>query len=198
MHEVKKIAEGAEAHIFQTKVLGAPAVIKRRSSKSYRIKALDDQIRKERTRIEARVMQRAYSYGISVPKLFGVDSFSIYMEMIEGKLLKDTKVSSIFFEKIGLALAHLHNVDIIHGDFTPANVMVTKKGMCIIDFGLSEISKSEEEKALDVLLMKRATSKKEYSSFIEGYTKSNKTGHTILKRLEEIELRGRYQTRTLG
>lgn len=191
-------AEGAEAQVFKTEILGEHAVVKTRKRKLYRIKELDDSIRKERTRIEARVLERAQSAGIPVPRLIAVDSFSIYMGLMEGRLLKDVRIPAGSFRNIGRILGKLHNIDIVHGDFTPANIMIDSGRTGVIDFGLSEITKSQEEKALDILLMKRAVGEKEYDSFIEGYMTVSKESKEIMRRLEAIELRGRYQVRTLA
>ncbi|MDE1823931.1 MAG: Kae1-associated serine/threonine protein kinase [Candidatus Micrarchaeota archaeon] len=195
---MRKIAEGAEADVFKAKLFGKTVIVKTRKRKKYRIRELDESIRKERTRIEARVLERAYSAGILVPKLLGVDSFSIYMGFVGGRLLKDTKPGSGMYEKLGRILGRMHDVDIVHGDFTPANIMIDAGSAYVIDFGLSEVSKSQEEKALDILLMKRAIGKGHYASFVKGYESSNKESVGIMRRLASIELRGRYQVRTLA
>ncbi|MDE1851442.1 MAG: Kae1-associated serine/threonine protein kinase [Candidatus Micrarchaeota archaeon] len=192
------IAEGAEAQVFKAVLLGDTVIVKTRKAKGYRIKAIDDDIRASRTRIEARVMERAHSSGIMVPRLIAVDSFSIYMGLVDGKLMKDARIRKDSYGRLGRILGIMHNADIVHGDFTPANIMVAKDGLYVIDFGLSGISKSHEEKALDVLLMKRSLGESQYRWFIDGYTHSGRESKAIMGRLAEIELRGRYQVRTLG
>ena len=67
----------------------------------------------------------------------------------------------------------------------------------MIDFGLSEITDSVEERALDVLLMKRSIGRDSYRGFLKGYQAAAPGAGGVLKRLETIERRGRYQTRTL-
>ena len=57
------IAKGAEAVI----TLEGDSVRKERVKKSYRIKELDDRIRKQRTSLEASLLDKARRAGISVP-----------------------------------------------------------------------------------------------------------------------------------
>jgi Kae1-associated kinase Bud32 len=102
------------------------------------------------------------------------------------------------FSTLGEYAAILHNNNIAHGDYTPANVIVGRNAdVHIIDFGLSEITTSVEEKALDLLLMKRSVNSFCFSKFAESYKRHCKDCRAILKRLEQIERRGRYNTRTL-
>lgn len=193
-----KVAEGAEAIIYETSAFGQDLLLKRREQKKYRINELDERIRKERTRREARVMQRLNQLGTNSPRLVGVGKFSIYMEKLQGKLLKDVKVSTKMAKDAGTLLAKMHDNNIVHGDFTPANLMLCGNSIHVIDFGLSEISNGSEEKALDLLLMKRSIPRKLYSVFEEAYSVSSKKSNDTLKRLESIEKRGRYQIRTLA
>lgn len=191
-------SEGAEARMYNANVLGEHVLVKAREPKAYRVEALDIRLRVQRTRNEARMMQRALSIGVRVPRLIGLGRFSIYMEKLDGKLLKDAKIGKEHAKELGAILAELHNGNIIHGDFTTANVMLTKKGLYVIDFGLSESSFKLEEKAIDVLLMKRSLPKGLYSSFSAAYSAKASEGKAVMKRLAEIEKRGRYQVRTLA
>ena len=194
---VKLLGEGAESRVFETRLMGKEAVVKLRHAKHYRIKELDESLRKTRTRKEARAMYRAGESGVRVPALLGVGTFSIYMEKVHGKLLKDSPQNSIDFGWIGRSLAKMHNADVVHGDFTPANIIVGRSGMCVIDFGLSDISDSIEDKAIDLLLMKRSIGKKEYAKMQNTYAEECSNSKQIISRLAEIEKRGRYQVRTL-
>jgi len=101
-------------------------------------------------------------------------------------------------EKAGEQLALLHNAGITHGDFTPANLISNGREIYLIDFGLAEPTSSSEERALDVLLMKRQMSRERYSDFARAYSKAAKSSGETLRRLAEIEERGRYQIRTLN
>ena len=64
----------------------------------------------------------------------------------------------------------------------------------MIDFGLAEITTSIEEKALDLLLIKRSLSETEYGRLLESYRRHYGGAAQTLKRLSAIEQRGRYQS----
>ncbi len=192
------IGEGAEAKIYSVDVFGKPLLVKVREPKEYRIRELDISIRKSRTKREARIMDALNRNNVPVPRIVAAGEFSIYMERLSGRLMKDSKHSAMTMKKVGRVLASIHNIDIIHGDFTPANVMLDGGDVMIIDFGLSDYSKDDEQKAFDVLLMKRSVSPAMYRIFRDEYVARCRKGGQILGRLAEIELRGRYQTRTLG
>ena len=120
------------------------------------------------------------------------------MGFINGKLLSEIDGNkNVYLKDAGILLGMLHNNNIAHGDFTPANIMVFNKELFIIDFGLSEIVDSVEQKALDILLMKRSISQKGFGIFISSYKKSSKAHKLIIKKLNELEMRGRYQQRSL-
>jgi len=65
--EVRPKARGAEASIRAVDWWGFPAVVKERDAKGYRPKALDDRLRKERTRTEARLLGEARRLGVRTP-----------------------------------------------------------------------------------------------------------------------------------
>ena len=199
---VARISEGAEAYVYGAQILGFDAVVKSRIRKRYRIKDIDERIRVMRTKKEARALSIASDAGVCVPAVLLVDRYDICMEKIKGRnlnLLLDTGScpDKIFYE-LGAYAGLLHNAGIAHGDYTPANVMVDMRGKpWIIDFGLAEMTDSPEEDALDLLLMKRSASQEQFKLFMESYKKYCRNAAEIVKRLVEIEKRGRYQTRTL-
>jgi len=195
----KFFARGAEAKLYDLKLLGLPVLVKERTKKQYRAKELDDQIRMSRTRNEARVMLRAIAAGINVPKLLSVGEYFIHMQKIDGKRLREAKLNEAkkkdIFKSAGEMLAKLHAAGIVHGDFTPANIILSKRGLYLIDFGLASLSNELEEKAVDILLMEKSISPKEFAYFLNGYKKSKEL-KSILGRMQEIKKRGRYQIRT--
>ena len=204
---MKNINEGAEARIYSGRFLGTDVVIKDRIQKRYRIKELDDSIRKQRTKDEARALYAASSHGLNVPNVLLVEGATLYIRRIDGTSLHEyingglrmpalTLARAVY--DAGVACGILHSLDISHGDYTPANMMVDRKGeLWIIDFGLVERTKSVEEKALDLLLMKRAVPSRLFGPFLKGYRQGCASHAGVIKRLAEIERRGRYQTRTL-
>ncbi|MHB1829992.1 MAG: KEOPS complex kinase/ATPase Bud32 [Candidatus Micrarchaeaceae archaeon] len=195
---MKKIGEGAEAVIYSGKIYGKEVIVKYRAPKRYRVAELDTTIRKGRTRKEAMVIARAIDAGVNVPMLIGLGAYEIYMEYIRGTALKDVEATKAIMAMAGVQLGRLHNAGISHGDFTPANIITKGKNVYVIDFGLAEITESSEERALDLLLMKRQVSASLNRAFLSGYTKNSSSSRDVLRRLSEIEERGRYQIRTLA
>ncbi len=196
------MAEGAEAKVYLTRLIGIDAVVKRRLSKRYREEHLDAKLRSERTKSEARIMWIAREAGASVPIVLLVDTHDIYMSRITGawmaELLRKDIVTDETLEHSGTELGLLHSADIAHGDYTPANIIVKPNDAAfIIDFGLAEITQSTEAKAIDVLLMKRSLNAAQYLAFARGYRNSYKDAKDVLSRLAKVEARGRYKTRTL-
>lgn len=191
------LSEGAEAQILSTEVLGIRAVVKRRIRKGYRSRQLDEAIRASRTRTEAKTLALASTNGIDAPVLLLVDGFDLYMSRIDG--IRPQELTKAQAGRAGAILARLHALDIAHGDFTPANMLVRDGRLYIIDFGLAEITRSIEERALDLLLMKRSLGQKEAETFLAGYRDASATAASdILSRLAQIEKRGRYHVRTLA
>jgi Kae1-associated kinase Bud32 len=96
-------------------------------------------------------------------------SNSLILEWIEGEPVKywimrsDPAVSDHFIHQLaanmGEAIAQLHNHNIVHGDLTTSNMLVTPKGdetdIVMIDFGLSFSSVSIEDKAVDLYVLER-------------------------------------------
>jgi len=196
---MKRISEGAEARIYSVDIFGIDGILKLRANKNYRIKEIDEDLRVQRTRREARIMDIVRSLGINAPTLLLVDKYGIFMTRVNGRNLNTAgKSNAGVFSVLGTYAAMLHNSNIIHGDFTPANVMIDRGGNThLIDFGLSDITNSVEEKALDILLMKRSITGNEFKRFLKTYSKRCSESKSILKSLAEIEKRGRYNSRTL-
>ncbi len=203
------IAEGAEAKIYKFNIGNNYYISKERISKTYRIKEIDDNLRKYRTRREISILERT-SKLISVPKVNKASSerdYTIIMEFIDGDILVNTldfyledKRNSICKE-IGKQLALLHNHNIIHGDLTTSNIIFKNK-VFFIDFGLSFIDEKQEHKAVDLHLLKQALESKHYKHFeesfkyvIEGYKENSDNYKIIFNRLEKVEKRGRYKSK---
>lgn len=179
---------GAEAVLRRSTLLGRETVIKERIKKNYRISELDEKLRRERTRAEARLLHRAKIAGVDCPIVFEVDEFSLTMSFIDGDRPRPTTRDC---KRAGEMLASLHAADIIHGDFTPANLINAEK-LYVIDFGLGFFSNDIEDKAIDVYTMLKALDEKSGGAFIEGYKTRNPKHKTILKRVEDVKKRVRY------
>ncbi|HEV8289431.1 MAG TPA: KEOPS complex kinase/ATPase Bud32 [Candidatus Norongarragalinales archaeon] len=197
-------AKGAEAQLSNTELLGANVVCKTRTAKAYRPKALDDKIRAERTKTEARVLTAAKNAGCATPLVLHVDlqNHEIFLSKIEGELarIKLDKTSkneqSKVLQEAGKQLAALHNAGMYHGDSTTSNFMIDSKNrVWWIDFGLADYSTNVEEYGLDILLMKKSLSPAQFLEFWKGYSKQKTRADIVKKQLAEIELRGRYVER---
>lgn len=171
-------------------------VEKIRKPKHYRISPLDDILRRQRTRTEAKIISMARRSGVPTPLIFDVFEDRIIMERIEGEPVKYV-MSPEICKKVGKMVAKLHDKGIIHGDITPLN-MILKDGLIyFIDFGLSYIEDRDEPKGVDIHVylesLKASFDNWEElkESFIEGYRKYRKS-EQVLERLKQIEERGRY------
>ena len=122
----KIIQLGAEAEI----ILRHNKIIKRRIPKNYRLKILDEKIRKLRTRSEAKILEKA-SKIIPVPKVVksNENKKEIILEFIDGKKLSEhlgnfpLKKQKEICKTIGVSIAKLHGEGIIHGDLTTSNMI---------------------------------------------------------------------------
>lgn len=194
---IKKISEGAEADIYEAHFMGVDSIIKFRRPKPYLISQIEDFIRVSRTKTESRMLLSAGRVA-RVPHLLLVSKYCIVMEKVNGiQASKLEKFGNKNASLAGESLAALHSADIIHGDFTKANFLIDGSNLFLIDFGLSYSSNSDEAKAFDLLLLKRSLTKNEFSVAKVSYSKSYPKSSQILKKLAEIERRGRYQSRTL-
>lgn len=197
--EVLKV--GAEAVIIRD----GNMIIKRRIGKKYRIKEIDEKLRRERTRMEARIMEKIRRVGVKVPRIMEVKEFEIIMEYIEGKrlseILEDLNYRDIARE-MGKIMALMHKNGIVHGDPTTSNFIYRDGEIYIIDFGLSDYSNRIEDFAVDLLLLKRAILSKHpkifeefWEEFEKEYSKNFQKASDVIKRISEIERRGRYVKR---
>ena len=181
------LAKGAEALLIRQD----NKVIKRRIKKSYRLKEIDEKLRKQRTKKEAKLLEKLQG-KICVPKILRVDEKNkeIIMEFIEGKKLSEN-LDNFPLEKqleicrtMGEEIGKMHNEDIIHGDLTTANMILVEDSISkeeinkpkeqmsgagtkifFIDFGLSFHSKRIEDKAVDLHLLKQALESKHFSNW---------------------------------
>jgi TP53 regulating kinase-like protein len=180
---------GAEAVISRSSCIGRDVVVKERIAKKYRIAGLDARLRRERTRAEARLLHRAKLAGVDCPVVLEVGDFSITMDYLHGS---HPEMKAGECVRAGQMLASLHSAGIIHGDFTPVNLMKSKGRLFVIDFGLGFFSNDIEDKAIDVYTMLKALDAKAGNAFIKGYKARNPKHGTVLRRVEEVKKRVRY------
>ena len=189
------IAKGAESNIVKSDYLGEKAVVKDRIPKGYRIPEIDDKIRRARTKEEAKLLSDAKRAGVRTPVLYDVDLHdkTITMEEICGVMLKEVIDDNLAFE-LGREIAKLHSADIIHGDITTSNIMLCEGNLVFIDFGLGRYSQLREDKAVDLLVLKKSLQSIDYNLALKYFDLILKGygDESIISAINDIESRGRY------
>ena len=201
--------KGAEADVILGDWQGLEAVFKVRKPLIYRLKVLDEAIRRQRTVREAEMIHLAKKAGVSSPFLYNVDvaASTLVMEFVRGDRVKDLvpslsegQLEDVFFE-FGRDVAKLHRSGIMHGDLTTANVVRRNQRLVFIDFGLSVRTTRLEDHAVDLRLIKETlvgahpdASARALEVLNHGYASvvGPARSHAVLKQLQNIERRGRY------
>ena len=177
--------KGAEAVVTNSMLIGRKTIIKNRIRKGYRISEIDEKLRRERTRREARLLHKAKLAGVNCPAVLEVSEFILVLERVRGK----SKINKKVAYNAGVILSKLHTADIIHGDYTPANLLYDGKELTVIDFGLGFFSSNIEDKAIDVVtILKSMPYEKEFLKGYKVYAKFKE----VMKRVEVIKTRVRY------
>lgn len=123
--------------------------------------------------------------------------------------------------RIGSAVGRMHKVGIVHGDLTTSNMMLRpwEKGrepsnghassgdglldgdIVIIDFGLASQSSSDEDRAVDLYVLERAfasthsRAEELFTTVLDSaYREAFKQAPVVLKKLEEVRMRGRKRS----
>ncbi len=191
------IYKGAEAELYKAYFMGMPVIIKRRIPKGYRIPELDRELRERRTRKEARLISKARKGGVPVPAVLDIWRDSLMLEYVEGTPIHMRPELNLFKE-LGKVVIKLHKAGISHNDLSLSNVLVTNKGLCLIDFGLAEASRSIEDFAVDLYVLKRSIKslvrgwESAWKAFLDSYM-TDELALKVVKRLAEVESRGRYK-----
>ncbi|MFB6089743.1 MAG: bifunctional N(6)-L-threonylcarbamoyladenine synthase/serine/threonine protein kinase [Halobellus sp.] len=173
-------------------------VIKRRVPKAYRHPALDERLRAERTRAEARLTSAARRVGVPTPVVYDVDP-------TEGTLVfqyvgDDDLAAALTADRcrdVGRHLATIHGAGFVHGDPTTRNARVGDARTYLIDFGLGYHTGHVEDHAMDLHVFEQsvvgtaADPAPLLEAFESGYAQVG--DETVRERLREVEGRGRYQ-----
>jgi Kae1-associated kinase Bud32 len=200
--------QGAEAKIILSTYLGKPAVCKHRIQKTYRIKEIDDVLISQRTKDEAKIIHLSRKQGVCVPILYDIDVVKgiLTMSYIKGNRIKDI-FDDVNADKrrqlcmiIGEQIACLHNHDLIHGDLTTSNMILSEDKVFFIDFGLGEINHELEAKGVDLHVLMEALESthskhaEEFKTVLKGYeNKYHGDVNQVKKKIEDIIKRGRYR-----
>jgi len=200
------LKRGAEAELRRSEFLGRPAVAKVRVPKEYRLPALDDELRRSRIRMEARLMADARGAGVAVPILYDIDvaRHTITMEFIDGPTAKEVlerggPPAVEVAREIGRIVGRLHRAGIIHGDLTTSNMILREGRIVMIDFSLGGKADDAESRGVDLHLLREALTSAHaraptyYREVLRGYREIMKTeAAAVIAKVREIESRGRY------
>ena len=191
---------GAEATVGRA---GDESVRKVRAPKTYRHAELDDRLRRERTRGEARLLHDARRLGVPTPVIRDVDprEATLTLERV-GEADLGEALSSGAVEAVGRHLAALHAAGIVHGDPTTRNVRVPADGAAggrvwLIDFGLGYHSSHPEDYAMDLHVFEQSLSgtARDPAPLLDVFEAAYREAgdESVVAQLREIEGRGRYR-----
>jgi Kae1-associated kinase Bud32 len=203
---VEVIRRGAEAEIGRDVWMGRKVIIKSRVAKGYRHPELDASLRVSRTKNEARLIQDARRHGVPTPIIYDIDlrNGKIVMEEIEGERVKDVLDTTdeencrAVCQEIGRLVALLHKAAITHGDLTTSNMIIRDGKIWFIDLSLGSRNAMIEEMGVDLHLLKEAFQSAHskilpmYDVILASYRSNFERGNEVLKKIKEIEDRGRY------
>jgi TP53 regulating kinase and related kinases len=112
--------------------------------------------------------------------------------------------------KVGSAVGRLHSIGIVHGDLTTSNLMLRQTtsessssldgDVYLIDFGLAQQSIQDEDRAVDLYVLERAfgsthpQAENLFHHVLQVYAQSYKGAAVVIKRLEEVRMRGRKKS----
>lgn len=217
--------QGAEAKLFRMNFHGFEALVKERFSKKYRHPQLDKVLTQQRINAEVRALTRCRMAGIPVPTLYFVDQEKncLIMEYLENSMTvrdfiltrvadwqtnpdSEAKVKQVT-SNVGKLLARMHKENIIHGDLTTSNMLLSDpsdlNSMTLIDFGLSSYENVAEHKGVDLYVLERAflsthpnAERLFNDSLLAAYRQAGdkKTIVEVMAKLEEVRMRGRKRT----
>ena len=125
--------------------------------------------------------------------------------------------------RVGRAVGSLHKMGIVHGDLTTSNLMLRpnkprwrtemavatgQQGaaklldgeIVLIDFGLASQSTQDEDRAVDLYVLERAfgsmhpRAESLFREALKAYGESFRGANVVLKRLEDVRMRGRKRS----
>jgi N6-L-threonylcarbamoyladenine synthase/protein kinase Bud32 len=193
--------QGAEA----TVTIENGTVTKRRNPRHYRHETLDVRLRRERTRLEARLTSQARRVGVPTPVIEDVDpeeGVLVFEHVGEADLREALTEDRV--RDVARHLATIHDAGFVHGDPTTRNVRVSgldggPERTYLIDFGLGYFSDDPEDYAMDLHVLDQSLTgtaddaEALIAAARESYERESDDPRPVLDSLREIEGRGRYQ-----
>ncbi len=206
------VSRGAEASLRRVEWMGRAALLKERDSKSYRPKELDERLRRERTRTEARLLVDARRLGVRTPIVYDIDlpRHRLVLEELPGPTLKqlidahaaDPQPLVGPVRRFGAALGRLHAGGISHGDLTSSNVLFPEEGggePAFLDLSMGSKNAGIEELGIDLHLVEEdlralhPAGEELLKAFYAGYAEGNPARQKDVRaRAKEIRGRVRY------
>lgn len=117
---------------------------------------------------------------------------------------KDPQCLLDLARRIGQVLARMHDQDLMHGDLTTSNMLLKQPleqlHIVLIDFGLSFVSGLPEDKGVDLYVLEKAFlsthphTEAVFEACLKSYGASSKKSGPVLKKLDEVRLRGRKRS----
>jgi len=192
------ILDGAEAKVrFED-----GRFVKERAPKGYRDENLDERLRVQRTAREARALHEARRGGVATPCVLNVDLRKGTLELERlGDDLSDS-ITRREAQRIGEALAKLHELGVAHGDPTTRNAVREGEGgederVYLVDFGLSYATHHVEDFGMDLHVFRGAVrgTTEDHEEILEAFGEGYdwERADEVRERLRGIEGRGRYQ-----
>ncbi len=203
----EEIAQGAEGVVYRCDFLGRAAIEKVRYPKSYRHPVLDARLTSRRLAQEARALLRLRKSGIRVPAVYYAGDGHLVMQDMQAPSLRahleTSGDHSAAMIAAGVAVARMHLANVVHGDLTTSNLLVCDdSSICVIDFGLSSTSSTDEDLAVDLYVLERAILSTRpceadalNKTFLDAY-KETLDRPSVLRRLEDVRARGRKRDMT--
>ena len=137
-------------------------------------------------------------------------------EVLKGREDEGGDVVRELMGRVGRAVGRMHEVGVVHGDLTTSNLMVRSGGtegavevdpeqnlkgeIVIIDFGLAVQTVQDEDRAVDLYVLERAFGSTHpqaeglFQEVLRVYGESFKGAKTVLRRLDDVRLRGRKKS----
>jgi len=206
---MEHIARGAEAVLSRADWHGRDVVVKERVPKGYRHPDLDGRLRNQRIKAEARLIRDARRAGIPTPRIFDIDLVNnrLVMEYIDGptvrELLNRGERREELCREVGRLVARLHAAGMVHGDLTTSNMIFSGGRVYLIDFSLGAKTDGVEQKGVDLHLLMEAFRSAHadfyddgiawiLEAYLDEWRENRSEGDAVIKKVHEIEKRGRY------
>ncbi|RAH63651.1 hypothetical protein BO85DRAFT_444881 [Aspergillus piperis CBS 112811] len=142
------------------------------------------------------------------------------VKLQDNEIEEEEKKVKGLLRRVGAAVGALHKAGVVHGDLTTSNLILRgaeepaaegdgegegvspdmQGEVVLIDFGLASQSIQDEDRAVDLYVLERAFGSTHprteplFGEVLEGYRASYRGSGSVLKRLEDVRMRGRKRS----